>query len=232
MTNVLIIYVATYFLPLLFHSWRVALLGLGLQGMLLAVLAAHRHPTWSLELVCECIFLVAIRGLFLPWYLQRRMRRAEDETEVLAYLMLVPYSQYRAMQGLAVGNDFSLIAKNLRQWTLAFVLLVMAFLCGYKMSSSSNQDEALHVATAAGSILIGLLILANQNHPLGQIIGLFTCEGGIALIELLTPHALPIPVSVLVSLWFVVLVLTCGGYLHQLLAIPPVADEVVNRDIL
>jgi hydrogenase-4 membrane subunit HyfE len=231
MTNILILYVATFFLPLLFHSWRVALLGLGVQGLLLAILAVRLHESWSPELVCECAWLLAIRGIFVPWYLHRRMSRAEDETQVLAYLMLVPFSQYRGMQGLATGTDFSLISKNLRQWTLAFALLVTAFVFGYKMAPG-DLHQAFHVATAAGAILIGLLVLANQNHPLGQIIGLFTIEGGITLIELLSPHAVPFPVGMGVSLTLLALTLTCGQYLQKILAIPPLAEEPRNKDVL
>jgi hydrogenase-4 membrane subunit HyfE len=99
--------------------------------------------------------------------------------------------------------------------------------------SPNNLTVAMHVGTAAGSIVIGLLVLANQNHPLGQIIGLFTFDGGITLVELLAPHgALPVSVSAGVSLAFLTLVLTCGQYLNQILAIPPGTDVAENREVL
>lgn len=195
MTNLCIAYVAAFFLPLLFHSWRVAVLGLGVQGFLLGmILAAHQHP-WSPQLAFEYASLFLIRGVFVPW------------------------SLFRAMRGHEMPSDFALISKNLVQWMTAFLLLVEAFIFGEKMSPG-DPYEALQVGTAAGSILIGLLVLANQTHPLGQIVGLFMLEGGMTLVELLSPHAMPFPVSIGVSLVVVVFVLSCGRYLRRLLTIP------------
>jgi hydrogenase-4 membrane subunit HyfE len=207
MTNLCIAYVAAFFLPLLFHSWRVAVLGLGVQGLLLGmILAAHHHP-WTSQLVFEYASLFLIRAVFVPW------------------------SLFRGMQGHEMPSDFSLISKNLIQWMIAFLLLVEAFVFGGKMSPG-DPHEALQVGTAAGSILIGMLVLANQTHPLGQIIGLFMFEGGITLVELLSPHAMPFPVSIGVSLVVVVFVLTCGQFLGRLLTVSPDLEDVEDKFVL
>jgi hydrogenase-4 membrane subunit HyfE len=206
-TNLCIAYVAAFFLPLLFHSWRVAVLGLGVQGFLLGmILAAHQHP-WSLQLVFEFASLFLIRALFVPWIL------------------------FRAMQGHEMPSDFSLISKSLIQWVIAFLLLVEGFIFGEKMSPG-DPHEALQVGAAAGSVLIGLLVLANQTHPLGQIIGLFMLEGGLTLVELLSPHAMPFPVSIGVSLVAVVFALTSRQYLSRLLAIPAGSESVEEKVVL
>lgn len=206
MTNLFIAYVAAFTLPLLFHSWRVAVLGLGIQGILLSQILASHHP-WSLQLAFEFASLFLIRAVFVPW------------------------SLFRWMKGHEVSSDFSLISKNLIQWLIAFLLLVAAFMLGHKMSPA-DPHEALQVGTAAGSILIGLLVLANQTHPLGQIVGLLMLEGGITLVELLSPHAIPFPVSIGVSLVVVVFVLTCGQYFTQLLAITPDSDDGEKQVVL
>jgi hydrogenase-4 membrane subunit HyfE len=204
MTNLCILYVAAVVLPVLFHSWRVAVLALGVQGFLLAlILTGHESFSWAVAF--EVTSLLLIRAVFIPWYLHYRMR------------------------GSDTTRAFSLISKNLLQWILTFGLLAIAFLFGRTMSPD-DPHEALQVGTATVSILIGLQILANQNHPLGQIIGLFTFEGGVTLVELLSSHAMPFPISVGVSLVTVIFVLVCGEYLTRIIAIDPEGKSVASKE--
>ncbi len=190
-SDLFVLYVAAVVVPLMFQSWRVAILGLGAQGILLgSILASHQHP-WSGQLVFEYAYLFAIRGIVLPWYFFRRQRDHTGESE------------------------FVLIRKNLFQWLIAASLVLVSFMFGSRLSPN-NPAEAWQVGTAASALLIGLLILCHRSGPLGQIVGLFTIEGGIALIELLSPHAMPFPVAIGVSIVFVLLMLTCGLYLGQL----------------
>lgn len=200
MTNLFVVYVAAFFLPLLFHSWRVAVWGLGVQGFLLGLILAEHHHPWSWELLFEYANLFLVHGVFVPWFL------------------------FRSMRGHETSTDFTLISKNLVQWVLAFLLVTVAFVFG-DMMAPEDSLEALQVGTAAGAILIGLLVLANQTHPLGQIVGLLTFEGGVTLVELLSPHAMPLPVHFGISLVFVVFVVTCGQYLTRLLAMPHVSED-------
>ena len=169
--------------------------GLGVQGCLLGLILVEHHHPWSGELLFEYANLFVIRGLFVPWLL------------------------FRSMRGHDTPGSFSLISKNLVQWVLAFLLVVVAFVFGDKLAPDDSL-EALQVGTAAGATLIGLLVLSNQTHPLGQTVGLLTFEGGVTLVELLSPHAMPLPVYLGVSLVFVVFVVTCGQYLNRLLARP------------
>jgi len=206
MTNLFIAYVAAFFLPAFFRSWRVAVLGLGVQGFLLALILAIGHEPFTWSVAYEFASLILIRAVLVPWYLSHRMREFDTT------------------------SDFALISKDLFQWVLAFGLLAVAFVFGNKMSPDDPQ-EALQVSTAAGSILIGLQILANQNHPLGQIVGLLTFEGGVTLVELLSPHAMPFPVSVGVSIVTLTLVFVCGTYLGQILAIPPDSDGIAEKEV-
>lgn len=207
MTNLFIAYVAAFLLPLMFHSWRVAVIGLGVQGALLGLILAAHHNPWSLSLFCEYANLFVVHALFVPWFL------------------------FRSMRGHETASDFSLIAKNLVQWVGAFLLVALAFIFGSKVSPEDSL-ESLQVGTAAAAILIGLLVLSNQTHSLGQIVGLLTFEGGVTLVELLSPHAMPLSVFLGISLVFVILVLTCGQYLGQLLSMPANGEEAEEKATL
>ena len=54
----------------------------------------------------------------------------------------------------------------------------------------------------------------------------------IALIELLSPHVMPFPVSIGVSVAFIMLVLTCGKYIGQLPADGDEADLLPEKGIV
>lgn len=205
MTNLFVAYLAAFFVPLLFHSWRVAVLGLGVQGFLLGLILAEHHHPWSGALLFEYANLFVIHGVFVPWVL------------------------FRSMRGHDTPANFTLISKNLVQWTLAFLLVTLAFVFADKLTPE-DSPETLQIGTATGAILIGMLVLANQHHPLGQTVGLLTFEGGVTLVELLSPHAMPFPVYVGVSLVFVVFVLTCGQYLARLLAMPHGSEESIDAE--
>lgn len=214
MTNLLIIYVATFFLPVLFPSWRVAVMGLGVQGLLLALIVIARPPHTADHaasplsdptLMVEFVSSLLIRAVFVPYYLVRKMR------------------------GEQTSSDFVLVQKSLPRWFFAFALLGVAFLFGRRMSPDDSQ-EALQVGTAAAAILTGLLILTNQHHPIGQIVGLLVFEGGVTLVELLSSHAMPLSVELGVSLVFVILVLTCGQYLKKILTLPPQSAEEADKE--
>ena len=199
MTDLFLAFVAAFFVPLLFQSWRVAIWGLGIQGVLLALIpATHHQHGWTSQVLFECGSLLVLRGVFAPWFLSRHVR---PELK---------------------GPNFSLIGKNLFQWASAAILLTFAFMLGSKLAPD-NSVEALQVGTAAGCILIGMLILSNQTNRLGQAIGLLTIESGMALVELLSPYAMPFPVSVGVNVVYLALLLTLGIYLKH--APPPMPER-------
>ena len=188
MNDVYMAFTAAFFVPLLFHSRKIAILGLAIQGMLLAMVPASHVHEWSPQVILECILLFSLRGLFAPWLLLQYASRDDSE--------------------------FSLIGKNIFQWAIASFLLGAAFLLGGRLAPDDSY-EALQVGTAAGCVMIGMLILSNQNNRLGQALGLLTIESGMALVELLSPHAMPIPVSIGVNIVYVTLLITMGYYLKR-----------------
>ncbi len=187
MNDLYLAFVAAYFVPLLFQSWRVAILGLSTQGILLSCVPALHAHQWSGQVVFECVALFCLRGLLAPWLLYQ-------------------------FNGLG-ERSFSLIGKNLFQWAGAALLLALAFILGNHLAPNSPV-EAMQVGTAAGCILTGMLILANQSQRFGQAIGLLTIESGMALVELLSEHAMPFSVAIGVQVVFAGLLFTIVIFLR------------------
>lgn len=53
-------------IPLMFQSWRIAILSLGVQGLLSgAIVSSHGHEM-SAQLIYEYVYLFGVRGIFLP----------------------------------------------------------------------------------------------------------------------------------------------------------------------
>jgi hydrogenase-4 membrane subunit HyfE len=159
MTSVLITFVAVLLLPLFIASWRTSLLGLACQGALMGWIAYHHHPGPSLGSVLALVDLVAIRALLAPVSLYRIQRS----------------------QGAARRND--VIPPNLISWTVALVLVVLAFqFAGIVVPHEGEQQTMVAVSTSG--LLLGFLVLATQSDPFSQMIGALRVENAIALFEL------------------------------------------------
>lgn len=190
MTNLFVVFVAAFLVPLMFHSWRVAVLGLGAQGLLLGMILLATHEL-SVTTALEAINLFIVRALLVPWLLLRSMGTFE------------------------MSPPFSLIRKSISQWLLAFTIVVIGSLFGRWMAPEDSL-EAFQVGSAAIAILISMLVLANQHHAIGQIIGVITFESGLTLVELLSPHAMPFFVRIGLSILFVCLLFTLIEYIKKL----------------
>lgn len=190
MTNLFVVFVAAFLVPLMFHSWRVAVLGLGAQGFLLGLILLATHE-FSAATALEAANLFVVRAFLVPWLLLRSMGKFEMST------------------------SFSLIRKNISQWLIAFTIVVIGSLFGRWMAPDDSL-EAFQVGSAAIAILISMLVLANQHHAIGQIIGVITFESGLTLVELLSPHAMPATVRVGISILFVCLLFTLIDYINKL----------------
>lgn len=189
MTNLFVIYVAAFLLPLMFHSWRVAVLGLGVQGFVLGVILFATHDR-SLMTGLEAVNLFFIRAFLVPWLLLRSMRRVE------------------------MASDFTLIKKSFTQWFFVLMIILIGLLFG-RFMAPDDSVQAFQAGTAAIAILTGFLILANQRHVIGQVVGIITFEGGLTLVELLSQHAMPLEVYVGISIVFVMLLLTLVDFVTR-----------------
>ncbi len=191
MTYLLIAFLVVVVVPLLTASWRISLLGLALQGLLMAAMAS-RHGwagTWTGAVLLAD--LLVLRGWFIPRYLRRIMDR------------------------LGVGRRNDVIPANLLSWTLAGAAVLVAFrFAGHVLPGEG--DRTIHVAVAAAALLLGLLILGTQVTTFSQITGVLRVEYAIALFELEGGHAPSLPVQLGLTVVLLLSVLTLGRFLRKL----------------
>lgn len=160
MSPLLIALLGVLVLPLFIGSWRASLIGLSLQGFLMALIAyGTGHAPSSAGDFITLFDLVLVRGLGAPLLLRAVLRAQSAE----------------------LGND--VIPPNLLSWTFALAILLMSFSFAQQLiAQPGDQQTLLAVATAA--LLLGFLVLATRSAPLPQIVGALRIENAIALFEL------------------------------------------------
>jgi hydrogenase-4 membrane subunit HyfE len=201
MTYLLLTFLFVLLGPLLTGNWKISMLALSAQGLLLGWMALHDVRHVSVDAVFAFVELILVRGLVVPRILYRIL----------------------GAQGTATRND--VIPANFLSWSLAGGLVFLAFRFGGAVAGGSVLGTT-HAAVAGAALLLGFLVLASGSTPASQIIGLLRIENAISLFALLlpAPHPLVVEVGVLlVSLggaWFLV---TFLAHLSRLPA--PVAPE-------
>jgi len=128
--------------------------------------------------------------------------------------VLVPWLLLRSMGNIQLESSFSLIKKSFAQWFLIFLIILAGSIFG-RFLSPDDSIQAFQVGTAAIAILTGFLILANQRHVIGQVVGVITFEGGLTLVELLSKHAIPLEVYSIISIVFIFLLLTLVDFINK-----------------
>ena len=162
MTGLLIAFVIVALVPLFVATWRTSLLGLALQGALIAWLGLRHETRPSLDAVLTAIDLVALRMVLAPALLFRAMRR----------------------RNAAPRND--VIAPNLISWAIVVTLVVVAFRVADTLVPAEG-DEQMLVAVSSAGFLLGLYVLSTARGTFSQIIGILRIENAIALFELGAP---------------------------------------------
>lgn len=191
MTSLLIAFLLVLMAPLFIAAWRTSLLGLALQGLLMAWMVVERGWTWDVPSVVLFVDLAIVRGLFVPRYLYGILKRRNAPRR----------------------ND--VISANLLSWTLAGAIVMLSFRFGRAMAGEDVQS-ATHLAVAASGVLLGFLVLASRESTLSQIIGALRIENGIALFELASEHHQPLPVHLGVMAIYVLTVFMFGAFLLRL----------------
>jgi hydrogenase-4 membrane subunit HyfE len=151
---------AALLIPLFVATWRTSLLGLALQGLILAGIAYPRlQPLGSPHAWLTLIDLGLVRGAVVPLALYTVMRRpgapARDDT----------------------------IAPSLFSWTLALGMVLAAFNLAEVLVSEPGEAQTL-VASATAALLLGFLVLASAVGPFGQMLGALRIENAAAMLEL------------------------------------------------
>ena len=165
MTYLLIAFLAVAFVPLLIGSWRVSLVGLAMQGLLMAWMALLGSPDWNPGFIVLLADLALLRGLLAPELLSRALKARKEPAR----------------------NE--VIPANLLYWFGAGALVGLAF--GFARRVADGEAR-LPIAVAAAALLLGLFVLATEEPRLSQIVGLLRIENAIALFELASPFHLPL----------------------------------------
>lgn len=191
MNPLLIAFIGVLLLPLFVTSWRVSLLALAAQALLMAWIGYQLDPALdSAEAWVRLFDLVVVRGLGAP---------------------IVLYAVLRSQRASA-RND--MVPPNLMSLTLAIALVFVAFRFT-DMLVPVASDEHSFVLGATVGLLLGLLVLATQTGPFSQMMGALRIENGIAFFELGSNHA-PLAMHVAQTIILVATVLLFRWYLRTL----------------
>jgi hydrogenase-4 membrane subunit HyfE len=164
MSPLLIALLGALLIPLFVGTWRMSLLGLALQGWILAALAyPELQPLRSAHAWLTLADLGLVRGVLVP---------------------LALYTVLRA-QGAPARNDT--LAPNLFSWTLTLGMVLAAYNLSAILVSDPGREQTL-VAIAAAGVLLGLLVLASATGPFSQMVGALRIENAIAILELSQTH--------------------------------------------
>lgn len=189
MASLLIAFLVIALVPLFAASWRMSLLGLSFQGLILGWIAWRVHGPVSLPVILALVDLVLIRAIVAPRALHQVL------------------SAHNAPR----RND--VIPSNLFSWALVGGLVFVSFRFGTAILKTDFAN-ALHLATATSALLLGMFVLSSQNSMFSQMVGLFRIENAIALFELMSPHHFLIPIQVGVSCVFLLTILYFSRFLR------------------
>jgi hydrogenase-4 membrane subunit HyfE len=190
MTYVLIALLVALVAPLLTASWRISLVSLGAQGLLMTALVASRGWPTTASGAVLLVDLFVLRTWFVPRHLIRILRSKD----------------------LPVRDD--LIPANLLSWTLAAAAVLVAFRFATYVEPGGG-DVLVLVAVATAGLLLGFLILASQVSVFSQIVGVLRVEYAVGLLELAAGREPPLPVQLGTTAVLFLSVLTLGGFLRR-----------------
>jgi hydrogenase-4 membrane subunit HyfE len=179
-------------LPLFVGTWRTSLLGLGCQGLLMALIA-HRlgGPAVTPSDWIELAELALVRGLGAPLAL------------------------YAVLQARGAPSRNDVIPPNLLSWACALATVLLSFTFAEGLVPAPGEQRTL-VAVACAGVLLGFLVLSTQTGPFSQMIGALRIENAIALAELGGErHEQPLGVRLGLATVFVATVFLFRGYLRS-----------------
>jgi hydrogenase-4 membrane subunit HyfE len=160
MSPLLVCLLGALLIPLFVATWRASLLGLGLQGLIMAGIAIPRLlPLASPQAWLTLFDLGVVRGL------------------------LVPLASYTVLRAAGAPSRNDVIPPNLFSWTIALGMVLVAFNFSEALVSEPGEPQTI-VAIAIAGVLLGFLVLASAAGPFSQMVGALRIESSIALLEL------------------------------------------------
>lgn len=160
MISLLIAFLFVLLAPLFLANWRTSILGLSLQGVLLASMATRLHGgELTVANLLNWLDFGLVRGVVAPLMLYRVLlsRRAPDRNDVLP--------------------------PNMLAWAAAVGVVILSFRLASMLVPVDGDDQML-VAVVSSGVFLGFLVLATQVGVFSQIVGVLRLENAIALFEL------------------------------------------------
>ncbi|MBS2026629.1 MAG: hypothetical protein JST54_01895 [Deltaproteobacteria bacterium] len=203
MTPEAVTFLLVVLFPLLVGSWRVSLLGLALQGLLLGWMAQTQLRELSASELLPIADALLLRGIAAPAVLYRILER----------------------QGTPSRNE--VIPPNLFVWALAGVLVLIAFRFSELPGLNLPNDRRAILGVAAAALLIGIFVVATRDSAINQMIGLLRIDNAIMLFELGAPRRTPLALEAGLSAVYVLTLATFSLYLNRIarLTAAPAEDE-------
>ncbi|HSN06279.1 MAG TPA: hypothetical protein VLV82_02965 [Candidatus Angelobacter sp.] len=168
--------------------WKRSLSGavrsLAVQGIALAAMVAvigmSEHDA---ELVAVSALVLGLKGVLLPWVLDRsriRTGAVREETPLL-------------------NTTASLLALSL--------LTMLAYLVSQPFLALAAGPTSAAVPVGISLVLYGFLLLATRRHAISQLVGFLVLDNGIATVAFLTAGGVPLVVELGASLDVLLVVL-------------------------
>ena len=201
MSSLLVGLLVVMLVPLFVATWRTSLLGLAVQGLLIASIAEQGMPAH--RAIGDWITLVdlgVVRGVVAPLVIHRVLARKD------------------------VPPRSDVVPPNLLSWTFALGLVLVAFRFAERLEPAPGAPRTL-VAVAGAGVLLGMFVLATQTGVVSQVIGALRIENAIALLEVGSgAHHAPIGLHAAKVLIVVLTVALFRWYVERL--VPGPATEV------
>jgi hydrogenase-4 component E len=140
--------------------------GIGVQGLLLAMLPLTLHAAWSPHLVGLALGTALVKAVVLPRFLTWAIREAEVRREVEP---LVGFPSSVLLGALCVAASF-VVAPTL---------------------PLPDREGTLLVAVALSNVLTGLVILTTRLKAITQVVGYLVLENGIYVFGLTQTQRVP-----------------------------------------
>ena len=158
-----------------------------LQSILLAAIAAvvgYVYGAWHIYIVA--VLTIVGKVIFLPWLLERLVRRIKIEQEILPFVNM-PASM------LICG-----------------ALTVLAYLVARPITSLERLGSNT-LAVAIALLLTGFFLMINRRKAITQVLALLTMENGVMLAAIaLTTYGMPLVVEIGIFFDVVVAVMVLG----------------------
>ncbi|MEQ1878051.1 MAG: hypothetical protein ABL958_15515 [Bdellovibrionia bacterium] len=191
MSYFLVGFLLAFIVPILVGSWRVGILGLGVQTLLLASMVVSASDHYTMPVVLQLLDLGVLRGVIIPWILVSSVKLA------------------------GLPPEFDFVPTNFLYWTGLFFVIGLGLWFG-RLLFPDNFQTSLHCGVAAAGILTSFFILALQSSGLGQMFAIILLESSVILFELLSSHQQSYVMQIGVSLLFLILILVFRMFLRRL----------------